>query len=122
MTKDDRSYIAPENPYTKKVDTGIYNWETDSYITDSMKDSMYFSGGKWWSINNPCTTHMPPEEEPKGKGSGEPKWIKPPGKRFSYNNDRDKEQIWRDQQNYKCNHYQVTEDDIRQIIITEFQR
>jgi len=89
-----------------------YDWQNDRYITLGMTDSLIFTGGKWQKVNEipkPRVISTHPKKPSK--------WIKKSGK---YHRDNSKI-IDYNKEDYS-NDKPLTEDDLRQLIITEYDR
>jgi hypothetical protein len=105
--------IKPDKPKSNNYNPNTYDWENNKFITpDSVKD-MIFTGGHWYPINNPPSTTQPPEKPQKIK------WIRPAGKDFKLRDNKATEQMWIQQQEQET---PLTEDDVREIIRTEYDQ
>lgn len=91
-----------------------YDWEKEREITQEMADTMIFSGGHWYSIKE--FKKVRKSHHPSSK---EPKWIRPSGKDRILRNSPAAERQWRLNQEKQ---EPLTEDDVRDIIRTEYER
>lgn len=110
-----------EPPPPKKLDSNniAFDWEHNRYITKQMADTMFFTGGHWYNKSNKpkSRTYQVVPHNPNSRGT---QWIRPAGNEFIYRKDQATERMWRDYQ--KPAYEPITEDDIRDIIVTEFER
>ena len=101
-------------PNSLRTDTVVsFDWENNREITKAMADSMTLTGGHWYSnkeLKKLKKTH---------KSKREPKWIRPAGKDRVIRESKAAERQWRLNQEKE---QPLTEDDVRDIIRTEYER
>ena len=105
---EDKPEIETPKEITIHSDVGAYDWENGKEYTKAQTDSMIFSGGHWYTKKEfKTSTHY----------QKEPKWIRPAGKERSIRKNQAAEREWRSRQEES-----LTEDDVRDIIRTEYER
>ena len=99
-----------QDPNNKVI---AFDWANDREITQRMADTMVRIGSDWYT-DTEFREMSRTTRKPKTKKT---KWIKPAGRKSSYNKDPDKVQIWEEQQRLEQQQEQaITEDDVRDII------
>lgn len=91
-----------------------YDWENDRDITQSMADTLIYTGGKWYTKANAPKTGMAMHYY----NDSEINWIRPAGADGDLRDNDGKERLWRyHQQQAKQKH--LTEEDVRDIVQEE---